>query len=336
MRNALMWVLSVAALTLGFVSCAHFGTEISGDVTLYHQISGVRGEIDSYDLCWGEDNDPFSDTADADSLVGNAVLKVADRETRKVLGTANWEGGLVKSNTTGLERLGPGSFSVYCHVHFKLRSSENPNRFIFSVDGYEGHEIVWYNEWNDDGRPRLLFGFGRTIQVSGNQAPAGGESLASGQAVEFNQRGMAYFDSGKYEQAIEEFNSAIAHDPDYSSAYNNRGNAYYRLSNYQRAIEDYDRAIALDPEKAFAYMGRAQIYHDAMELHKAIEDYSRAIRYAPDSNNRAKMYNDRGIAYYGLRQYEKALSDFEQALALDPNHDSAGVNRAEMFKLLGR
>ena len=63
---------------------------------------------------------------------------------------------------------------------------------------------------------------------------------------------MTYFDRGAYERAIEEFNSAIAQDPDFSSAYNNRGNAYYMLSNYQRAIEDYHRAIALDPENASA------------------------------------------------------------------------------------
>ena len=118
------------------------------------------------------------------------MLKVADRETRKVLGTAELARRFgVKSNTTGLERLGPGSFNVYCHVHFKLRSSENPNRFIFSVDGYDGHEIIWYEEWNDEGRPRLLFGFARTIQLSGNQAPSESESPPSDLAVEFNQKG---------------------------------------------------------------------------------------------------------------------------------------------------
>ena len=336
MRNAPMWACSVAALTLTFVSCALFGTEISGNVTLHHHISGVRGEIDSGDMCWGKNNDPFSNAADADSLVGNAVLKVADRETRKVLGTADWEDGLVKSNSTGLVREGAGSFNVYCTVDFTLRSSNNPNRFIFSVDGYEGHEVLWYNEWNDEGRPRLLFGFGRTIHLSGAQAPSENEPLPSGQAFEFNESGMAHFDNGEYQRAIEDFNSAIAQDPDYSSAYNNRGNAYYKLTNYQRAIEDYDRAIAIDPGKAKAYLGRANSYHDLTEFHKAIEDYSRAIRYAPDSTVSAASYNDRGVAYYALRQYENALADFEQVIALDPTHDSAHANRAGILEILGR
>ena len=46
---------------------------------------------------------------------------------------------------------------------------------------------------------------------------------------------------GQYDNAIEDFNKAIALDPNYVSAYINRGAAYGKKGQYDNAIEDLIR-----------------------------------------------------------------------------------------------
>ncbi|MBT9438251.1 MAG: tetratricopeptide repeat protein, partial [Desulfobacterales bacterium] len=72
----------------------------------------------------------------------------------------------------------------------------------------------------------------------------------------YYNRGVAYAFLNQYERAIEDYNKAIALDPNNAEAYNNRGVAYAFLNQYERAIADYNKAIALDPNFAMAYDNR--------------------------------------------------------------------------------
>ncbi len=57
-------------------------------------------------------------------------------------------------------------------------------------------------------------------------------------------------------------------------SYNNRGTAYDELKKHEKAIEDYNKAIALNPEFATAYANRGMIRLLSNEdLYKAIADF---------------------------------------------------------------
>ncbi len=64
--------------------------------------------------------------------------------------------------------------------------------------------------------------------------------------------GRACLDKGKYDDAIADYEKAIALDPKYALAYTNRGVAYYRKGAFDRAIADHSKAIALEPKFAHA------------------------------------------------------------------------------------
>ena len=49
-------------------------------------------------------------------------------------------------------------------------------------------------------------------------------------------RGVDYFEDGRYENAIQEFNKAIQLAPDIAWQYYKRGVAYRKLGQYQRAV----------------------------------------------------------------------------------------------------
>ena len=78
--------------------------------------------------------------------------------------------------------------------------------------------------------------------------PTATSAIEPQDAEAYNSRGLAYCDKGNLDQAIADYDQAIALDPQFALAYYNRGLAYYGKGDLDRAIADYDEAIALDPE----------------------------------------------------------------------------------------
>jgi tetratricopeptide (TPR) repeat protein len=79
-------------------------------------------------------------------------------------------------------------------------------------------------------------------------------------AAAYRARAFGYCDLGRYEEAIADYDKAIALDPKSADAYYNRGIAYYNLELYEKAIADYGKAIALNPKHATAHNNRESAY----------------------------------------------------------------------------
>jgi tetratricopeptide (TPR) repeat protein len=115
--------------------------------------------------------------------------------------------------------------------------------------------------------------------------------------------GYLYQETNQPQQAIANYDQAIALDPQYAAVYNNRGIAYTDLGDLEQAIADYDQALALDPQYALAYNNRGIAYADLGDLEQAIADYDQAIALDPQY---AFAYNNRGFAYRNLGDLEQA------------------------------
>jgi tetratricopeptide (TPR) repeat protein len=129
----------------------------------------------------------------------------------------------------------------------------------------------------------------------------------------YNNRGLAYFNLGQYQRAIEDYNKALSLKPDFAKAYYNRGSAYRHLGKHQRAIEDYDNALRLKPDFADAYYNRGAAYDDFGQYQRAIEDYNEALRLKPDY---VEAYNNRGVTYLLQDNNELGCRDAQKACAL--------------------
>jgi tetratricopeptide (TPR) repeat protein len=84
--------------------------------------------------------------------------------------------------------------------------------------------------------------------------------------------------------------------PDYYRAYYRRGNAYYLSGEYQKAVDDYDTAIKLFPDYAEAYFNRGIAYFNRGnerksidEIKKCIDDFRDVLRIEPN-HVQAKKY----------------------------------------------
>jgi len=183
----------------------------------------------------------------------------------------------------------------------------------------------------------------------------------------YNGLGLAYFNKGRYDRAIEAFARAIELYPTYGVAYNNIGNSYFRTGVYDRAIEaqteaialepnnaifrdnrglsyagigsydlataDFAKAIALDPSYAKSYHNLGYVYHKKGLYRPAIEEYTKAIALDPGN---AVFRSNRGSAYAAIGDYERAIEDQTAAIAVDPDLAAAYNARGTAYGLQGR
>lgn len=145
-------------------------------------------------------------------------------------------------------------------------------------------------------------------------------------------RGNAYIELGKYQQAIDDYNKAIQLDPLFAKAYVNRGIAYSYLRRYQKALQDFSTAISLDMQNSPLYFNRGNVFKALGLYERAIEDYTSAL--ALNSDN-VDAYNNRGTTYLKLRKLKLAIKDFTSAIKRDPENDKAYANRGIAFERHG-
>ena len=96
-------------------------------------------------------------------------------------------------------------------------------------------------------------------------------------------RGIIHNRNGDFEAAFEDFNAALAIDPDLAEAYLNRGNSYFQRARHDEALADYEQALALNVAKPWAAWYNIGLVHDAKkEPDKARAAYEKALDLNPD------------------------------------------------------
>jgi tetratricopeptide (TPR) repeat protein len=144
-------------------------------------------------------------------------------------------------------------------------------------------------------------------------------------------RGIAWYNKKDYDNAITDYDKAIAINPNYTLAFYNRGFAWVVKKEYNKAIEDYRKAIEIEPEPDYAnaYVVGASILKAMKEYDTAIEDYSRAIEIDPDCAN---AYYNRGLAKKENKvDFEGSKQDFEKYLELTADENDIWTKYANYY-----
>ena len=140
----------------------------------------------------------------------------------------------------------------------------------------------------------------------------------------FMNRGVAWYDRGDLEGALQDYEDAIRLAPDYAKAYFNRGIARGAKGDLEGALQDYEQAIRLTPDYAKAFNNRGNALMAKGDLEEALQDYDEAIRLKPDY---ALAFNNRGDARRAKGDIDGALQDYEQAIRLKPDFAEALESR---------
>lgn len=116
-------------------------------------------------------------------------------------------------------------------------------------------------------------------------------------------------------------------------AYVNRGLLLlsYRmdLNSVQQALEDFERALAIDPLRASAHFGLGVCFLATDQIRESIQSFSESITLEPSSS----AYFNRGLAYYRVQEYEQAVLDLQKAITLEPKSTYYQVLAQSLLKL---
>ena len=146
-------------------------------------------------------------------------------------------------------------------------------------------------------------------------------------------KGLGYYNLNKHQNAIDNYNKALALYPNDCVAYNNKANSEFCLKLYKQAIDSYTQSLKFNREYKIAYVGRAKVYLLCLrDYEKAIADYTRAIKYGFKV---PFVYNNRGVAETHLGKFDSAIKDYTKAIELDKNYIKAYRNRADVYMLMG-
>ncbi len=191
------------------------------------------------------------------------------------------------------------------------RSADNSNTIMYGP----GNTVVK----NEGGGTILAPNFALSYFNSGMERYASGNfSAATGYFTKALEKMKGY------ENSYSEFHSFLLY---------HRGLSRYRDGEREEALTDYDAAVASDPKNYLAFFARGLLNKSEHRFQRAIADFSRAIDLKHDY---ASAYNNRGVLYAGSREeYGKAIQDFTRAFTLSPAYYTPIYNLAKVYALKG-
>ncbi len=139
-------------------------------------------------------------------------------------------------------------------------------------------------------------------------------SIVCFDAVSLNISGDSFYQAGRKEEALAEYERALAMDPENVNVHNSIGVCYGDREDWDNALVSFNKAIALDPEDAFAVYNAGYIQMQKQDYAAALIFFQRALEL--DSRIFELLFQT-GRALFELGRPEEALSYIEQAMAIN-------------------
>lgn len=144
----------------------------------------------------------------------------------------------------------------------------------------------------------------------------------------YANRGFLYLALEHYEEALLDYNKALAININFPQIYAGRGRAYLGLRQFEKAFADFEKAIEMDPLSAVGYVAQATGYMVTQQLNKALENINHVLQILPESPD---VYLLRGQVYTSMFNLNAAIVDFNYALQLQPSCVPAYILRGATY-----
>ena len=155
-----------------------------------------------------------------------------------------------------------------------------------------------------------------------------------------NSRGKTYFDMGKAQLALNDYNAALSTPPSVSAIDEatkaeilaNRGAALGAVGKLDSAFADLNLALQLDKKQLNALKNRSLAYQMKGDFAAAVADDTYYLSLKKDD---AEIWFERGALLRQLGKCNEAMPDFEKAIKLDNKNGRIYLERAYCYKTLG-
>lgn len=128
---------------------------------------------------------------------------------------------------------------------------------------------------------------------------------------------------GRLEEAVAEYEEALALNPDHPQSHNNLGVTLASLGRRDEAISHYRDAVRLEPDYAEAHFNLAEALQATRQVEEAVASYRRSLALEP---GQALAHYNLATALEALGQGAEAIRHYREAIALRPGFASAHYN----------
>lgn len=151
-------------------------------------------------------------------------------------------------------------------------------------------------------------------------------------AMAHNNRGTANDRLDRSNEALADYNAAIALDPDYANAYHNRGTVYSARGEFAAAFADFAKALHYKPGFEPTLRARAEAYQASRQFARALAERNELLR---TSRNKWLALHERGALLLDMGRADDALADYDRVLRLNPKDTDAFYQRGRAWRMKG-
>ena len=131
--------------------------------------------------------------------------------------------------------------------------------------------------------------------------------------------GMIYRETGRYEKALDELQTALRIDPMSADGHRQLARTYEVLGRTKDAEVTYQKAIELRRDLWTGYSDLGEFYYRHSGYDQAVAQYQRVLSLVPDHY---RAYYRLGGIYYLQGKFDQAAAMFEKSLAMRPTPEA--------------
>ena len=194
-----------------------------------------------------------------------------------------------------------------------------------------GYRIV-PNKYDSAGGYFVMFGSskapGETVAAVQDDATREPVRINQEDAAIHTNRGLALYDKGLLDEAIQAYREALRINPGNATTYYNMGLALYKKGLFDEAIQAYREALRINPGKAPTHTNLGLALYKKGLLDEAIQAYREALRINPEY---ALAYLNLGLALKDKGLAIQAVTAFESFIKFAPPSYGREVEQTRGF-----
>ncbi len=144
-------------------------------------------------------------------------------------------------------------------------------------------------------------------------------------------RGRANVALGQIERAVKDFTKVIQLQPANTDALLERAAMRLRTNDYPAVVADCSEAISRNPKLTYAYTMRGMAFREMGNLPQSLENFNHAVELAPGLDT----YFQRATTYQSMGDHTNALADLDQVISLFPTSPMGYLARARSREATG-
>ncbi len=137
------------------------------------------------------------------------------------------------------------------------------------------------------------------------------------------QKAGAFFQSGRLDEALGCYETALEIEPDNIVALTNIGCIFDNKGEVVKAAAAFEKVISIQPDSFAAHYNLSQILYKQNRIEEAIDYYKKTVAIKPDC---AEAWFNLGNIFREHGQLEEAIVNYQQAVAAKPGFADAHVN----------